>query len=65
MDSPCHVVSNGRWYVTWFLTIEKLCPLKDEALKYGQEALDLRTRSYKSAPKLIKEEKLLQQEVTG
>jgi hypothetical protein len=50
---------------TWFLTVEKLFPLKDEAPKYGQEALDLRIRSYKSAPKLIKGEKLLQQEVTG
>jgi hypothetical protein len=45
--------------------VEKLFPLKDESPKYGQETLDLRTRSYKLAPKLIKEEKLLQQEVTG
>jgi hypothetical protein len=59
MDSPHHVISNGRWYTTWFLTVEKLCPLKDEAPKYGQEALDLRTRSYKSAPKLIKGEKVV------
>jgi hypothetical protein len=65
MDGPRHVVSNGRWHTTWFLTVEKLCPLKDEAPEYGQEALDLRTRSYKSAPILIKEEKLLQQEIIG
>jgi hypothetical protein len=35
MDGPHHVVSNGRWYTTWFLTVEKLYPLKDEAPKYG------------------------------
>jgi hypothetical protein len=39
--------------------VEKLFPLKDEAQKY-EEAPDLRTRSYKLAPKLIKGEKLLQ-----
>jgi hypothetical protein len=39
---------------------EKLCPLKDEAPKYGQEAPNIRMRSYKSAPKLIKGENLLQ-----
>jgi hypothetical protein len=59
MDSPHHNISNGRWYVTWFLTVEKLFPLKDEALKHGQEVLDLRTRSYKSTPKLIKGEKVV------
>jgi len=49
----------------WFLMIENLYPLKYEAPKYGQEALDLRIRIYKSSSKLIKEEKLLQQEITG
>jgi hypothetical protein len=44
MDSPHHVVSNGRWYITWFLMVEKLFPLKYEAPKYGQEALDLRKK---------------------
>jgi hypothetical protein len=45
--------------------VEKLCPLKDESPEYGQEVLNLRTRSYKSAPKLIKGEKLLQTKVIG
>jgi len=49
MDSPHHVISNGRGYATWFLTVEKLCPLK-------VEGLDIRIRSYKLAPKLIKSE---------
>jgi hypothetical protein len=65
MDSPCHVISNGRWYATWFLMVEKLFSLKDEAPKYGQEAPDLWIRSYKSSPKLIKGEKLLQLKVIG
>ena len=43
----------------WFLMVEKLCPLKDESLKESEEALDPRTRSYKSAPKLIERENLL------
>jgi hypothetical protein len=55
MDIPHHVVSNGRWYITWFLTVEEIFPLKDEAPKVNEEALDLRTKSYKS-----KEEKVLQ-----
>jgi hypothetical protein len=38
----------------WFLNIENLFPLKDEAPKYGQEAPDARTRSYKSALKSSK-----------
>jgi hypothetical protein len=28
MDNNHHVVSNGRWYSTWFLTIEKLWSLE-------------------------------------
>jgi hypothetical protein len=59
MDSPHHTISKGRWYVMWFLTVEKLCPLKDESLEHGQEVLDLRTRSYMLAPKLIKGEKVV------
>jgi hypothetical protein len=38
----------------WFLMVEKLGPLKDETLKYGQEDLDIRTIIYRLAPKLIK-----------
>lgn len=47
IDSPHQAISNGSWHATWFLTIEKLCPLKDDAMKYGQESQDLRSRSYK------------------
>jgi hypothetical protein len=54
IDIPCQVVSNGRWNAMWFLTVEKLYPLKDEALKYGQEASDPRTISYKSVLKSSK-----------
>jgi hypothetical protein len=59
IGSPCQDVSNGRWNSTWFLTVEKLCPLKNEAPKYGQEAPDLRSRSYKLALKSSKGETLL------
>jgi hypothetical protein len=52
MDIPHHVIPNGRWYTTWFITVEKLCPLKEESLKENEEALDLRTKSYKSTPKM-------------
>jgi hypothetical protein len=34
-SSSCFL--NGRWHTTWFLGVENLCPLKDEAPKYGQE----------------------------
>jgi hypothetical protein len=43
------VISNDRWNVTWFLLVKELFPLKDEALKNGQESLDIRSRSYKLA----------------
>jgi hypothetical protein len=59
IDSPRQFVSNGRWHTTWFLTVEELCPLKDESLKYGQEAPDLRSRSYKMAIKSSKGEKFV------
>jgi hypothetical protein len=36
----------------WFLTVEKLYPLKDEALKYGQEAPDLRSKKLQVGPKI-------------
>jgi hypothetical protein len=36
----------------WFLMVEKLCPLKDEAPKYGQEALDLRSKKLQVGPKI-------------
>jgi hypothetical protein len=26
MDIPHHVVSDDRWYATWFLTVEELWP---------------------------------------
>jgi hypothetical protein len=29
MDIPHHVISNGRWYVTWFLTVKEIFPLED------------------------------------
>jgi hypothetical protein len=44
IDSPRHVISNDRWHITRFLMVENLCPLEDEALKYGQEASDLRSK---------------------
>jgi hypothetical protein len=28
MDSPCHAISNSRWYATWFLMVEDICPLE-------------------------------------
>jgi hypothetical protein len=59
MDSPCQAVSNGRWHTTWFLTVDELCPLKDEALKYGKKAPDLRSRSYQLALKSSKGEKVV------
>jgi hypothetical protein len=59
IDSPRQVVSNGRWHATWFLMVEELFPLKYEALKYGQEAPDLRSRSYKLALKSSKGEKVV------
>ena len=60
MDSPHHVASNGRWYTTWFIMVEKLFPLKYEAPKLNEEAMDLRKKSYKLAPK-----KCCKQEVTS
>jgi hypothetical protein len=59
IDSPRQAISNGRWHTTWFLTVEELFPLKDEAPKYGQEAPDLRSRSYKLALKSSKGEKVV------
>jgi hypothetical protein len=52
IDSRRQAVSSGPWHTTWFLMVEELCPLKYEALKYGQEYLDLRSRSYNKAPYL-------------
>jgi hypothetical protein len=60
IDSPRQAISNGRWHAMWFLTVEELFPLKDEAPKYGQEAPeDLRSRSYKLALKSSKGEKVV------
>jgi hypothetical protein len=59
VDSPRQSISNGRWYTMWFLMIDKLFPLKDEAPKYAQEAPDLISRSYKLAPKSSKGEKVV------
>jgi hypothetical protein len=39
IDSPRQAVPNGRWHATWFLTVEKICLLKDDHVRYGQEAL--------------------------
>jgi hypothetical protein len=44
----------------WFLMVEEIFPLKDEAPKANEEAPDLRTKSYKSTPK-----KCCKQEVTS
>jgi hypothetical protein len=55
----CQVVSNGRWNTMWFCTIEDLFPLKYESPKYGQEDLDLSSRSYKLALNSIKGEKVV------
>ena len=59
IDSPRQAVSNGRWHTTWFLIVEDLCPLKDESPKYGQEASDLRSRSYELALKSSKGENVV------
>jgi hypothetical protein len=37
-------------HVTWFLMVEEIFPLKDEAPKAIEEASDLRTKSYKFGP---------------
>jgi hypothetical protein len=44
MDNPHHAISNSRWYITWFLATEDIFPLKDEAPKANEEALDLRKK---------------------
>jgi hypothetical protein len=59
IDIPRQDVSNGRWHSMWFLMIENLFPLKDEAPKYGQEALVLRSRSHKLALNSSKGEKVV------
>jgi hypothetical protein len=56
IDSSHKVVSNCNWHTMWFLMVEELCPLKYESLRYGQEAPDLRSRSYKLALKSSKGE---------
>jgi hypothetical protein len=58
IDSPHQAISNGRWHATWFLTVEEICPLKDDHVKFSPKWLQ--TRSYKSAPKSSKGEKWLQ-----
>jgi hypothetical protein len=58
MDILPHAISNNRWYSMWFLTVEKLFPFKYEASKANEEALYIRTQSYKSAPKSIAKNKL-------
>jgi hypothetical protein len=42
IDSLRYVVSNGRWYITWFLMVEAIFPLKDEVRKANEETPDLR-----------------------
>jgi hypothetical protein len=51
MDIHHHAISNGRWYITWFLTVEEIFPLKDEAPEENEESIDLRKKNYKSSPK--------------
>jgi hypothetical protein len=51
IDNIIHVISNGRWYVTWFLTVEEIYPLKFESPKENEESPYLRTKVYKSSPK--------------
>jgi hypothetical protein len=65
INSSHQAVSNGSWHATWFLTVDKLFPLKYESPKASEEALNIRTRSYKLAPKLIKQESCCKQEVIG
>jgi hypothetical protein len=31
------VISNGRWHAMWFLTVEEICLLKDDHVRYGQD----------------------------
>jgi hypothetical protein len=45
INSRLQVVSNSRWHTMRFLMFEELFPFKYEAQNYGQEALDLRSRS--------------------
>jgi hypothetical protein len=59
IDSPHQAVSNDRWHATWFLRVEELFPLKDEASKYGQEAPYLRLRRYMLALNSSKGEKIV------
>jgi hypothetical protein len=33
MDYPHRFVSNNRWHVMWFLTVEELCPLEVGSLE--------------------------------
>jgi len=42
IDSPRQAVSNGGWHTMWFFTIEDICPLKDDHVRYGQEAQNIR-----------------------
>ena len=59
IDSPRQAISNDRWHTTRFLTIEELCSIKNESLKYDLEAPYLSSRSYKLALKTSKEEKIV------
>jgi hypothetical protein len=59
IDSPRQAVSNGRWHATWFLTVEGICPLQDDHVKFAPKWL----RSYESAPKSNKEGNDYKQEV--
>jgi hypothetical protein len=47
IGSPHPFVSNGRWYITWFLTVGDIFSLKYESPKENEEALDLREKIYK------------------
>ena len=59
IDSHHQTVSKGRWHTTWFLMVDELCPLKDEDTKYGQESMDIISRSYNLALNASKGEKVV------
>jgi hypothetical protein len=34
IDSLRQSISNSRWHATWFLTVEELCPLKEDHVNF-------------------------------
>jgi hypothetical protein len=52
IDKPHQAISNGMWHAMWFLTVEEICPLKDDHVNFPLKVLQ--TRSYRSSLKLSK-----------